>query len=153
MLVGAENVAQLDAVTKVYIESAQENEGIALAFNSIGWKSQNLLFNLIDAIIGDPLIGDAMGGQQPAKVEALIERTDVDAGGDVAVVAVNAAVINAELSNESAAVVVMVWGSGRQVDGLRCREEHGEREHHRRGARHRRVARERHRRRRHHRER
>ncbi len=118
VLVGAENVAQLDAVTKVYIESAQENEGIALAFNSIGWKSQNLLFNLIDAIIGDPLVGEPMGGQQPAKVEALIERTDVDAGGDVAVVAVNAAVINAELSNESKAVVVMVWGSAAKSMGF-----------------------------------
>ena len=39
--------------------------GCALAFNTIGWRSQNLLFNTIDA-----LVGTGIGTEQPAPVKA-----------------------------------------------------------------------------------
>ena len=45
----------MDATATSKIES-WDNISFVLVFNSIGWKSQNLLFNAIDAIMGDPLI-------------------------------------------------------------------------------------------------
>ena len=101
VLVDAENIAQLDAETRAAVASASQNVGVTLAFNSIGWKSQNFLFNLIDTIIGTPALAGALAGPQPAIVEARITGTTVAAGGEVAVIAVNAGVINAEVSNEA----------------------------------------------------
>ena len=60
-MVHAENLSQIDAEALNSIESAGEGAGVTLAFNSIGWKSQNILFNLIDTILGDPLIANAFG--------------------------------------------------------------------------------------------
>ena len=39
--------------------------GVTLAFNTIGWESQNILFNAIDA-----LLGTSIGDEQPAEVQA-----------------------------------------------------------------------------------
>ena len=36
--------------------------GVELAFNTIGWKRSNLLFDALDALLGDPLISTAFGG-------------------------------------------------------------------------------------------
>ena len=45
VVVHAENLSQIDAEALNSIESAGEGAGVTLAFNSIGWKSQNILFN------------------------------------------------------------------------------------------------------------
>ena len=50
---------------------------VVLAFNSIGWKPQNVLFNAIDAIVGDPLISSAFNGQQPSEALAYIRDSGV----------------------------------------------------------------------------
>ena len=93
--VHAENLSQIDAETLNSIESAGEGAGVTLAFNSIGWKSQNILFNLIDTILGDPLIANAFGNAEPAETTARIRNTRVDANGDVDVSAINEALIHA----------------------------------------------------------
>ena len=83
MRVHAENLSQIDAETLNSIDSAGEGAGVTLAFNSIGWKSQNILFNLIDTILGDPLIATAFGNAQPAETTARIRNTRVDSHGNV----------------------------------------------------------------------
>ena len=41
---------------------------VSLAFNSLGWKSQNILFNLVDTILGEPLIAGALDGEEPRRL-------------------------------------------------------------------------------------
>ena len=79
---------------------------IALAFNSLGWKSQNILFNLIDAILGEPLIPAAIGGEDPALVERDDHELDDHAGGDVTVSADGAALLNATVWNAADSTAV-----------------------------------------------
>ena len=109
--VSAEGVSQIDATTLNATSSAGQTIALTLAFNSIGWKGQNFLFNAIDAFLGDPLIANAFGAQQPAEVAARIVNSRVDAEGDVDVSAINEALINAEVSNEAAAVAVAFTGA------------------------------------------
>ena len=117
VIVDAQNLSQLDATTKRSAESAGTTVGIVLAFNSIGWKTQNILFNTVDAILGDGLIASAMSNQQPAKVEALISDSDIVAAGNVIVTALNEAIINAEASNDTTAF--SVWSAApRPVYGI-----------------------------------
>ncbi|MFZ0531010.1 MAG: hypothetical protein WAL91_10810, partial [Propionicimonas sp.] len=111
VLVEARNLSQLDAKTANLTQSAGKTIGVTLAFNSIGWKSQNILFNAVDAILGDPLISKAFGNQDPAVVEARITDSVVKAGGNVSVIGVNEAVINAESTNDTAMICIMVTGS------------------------------------------
>ncbi|MGB7964549.1 MAG: hypothetical protein WCF12_16525, partial [Propionicimonas sp.] len=118
VLVEARNLSQLDARTANLTQSAGKTVGVTLAFNSIGWKSQNILFNAVDAILGDPLISDAFGNQDPALVEGRITDSTVDAGGDVSVIGVNEAVINAESTNDTSMICIMVTGSSGWSVGL-----------------------------------
>ena len=60
VIVHAENLSQIDARRSTR-SSAGEGAGVTLAFNSIGWKSQNFLFNAVDTLLGDPLIANAFG--------------------------------------------------------------------------------------------
>ena len=66
---------------------ATSRSSISLAFNSLGWNSQNILFNLVDTILGDPLIAAALDGEDPSLVSATITNSTIDAGGDVNVIA------------------------------------------------------------------
>jgi hypothetical protein len=50
---------------------APTSAAFLLAFNTIGWEAQNVLFNTVDALLGDPLISDALGNQQPARVRSV----------------------------------------------------------------------------------
>ena len=72
LVIDARNTSTLDAKTISTTTSGDTGVGVTLAFNTLGWESQNLLFNTIDALIGDPLIADAFGNQQPAGVNAYI---------------------------------------------------------------------------------
>ena len=58
VIVDAENVSQIDAFTKNATESAGNTFGVTLAFNTIGWASQNFLFRAVDVLVGDPLIAE-----------------------------------------------------------------------------------------------
>ena len=62
----------------------------SLVFNTIGWRPSNLLFNAVDAILGDPLISTAFDGQAPFSATASIRGTHVAATGDVTVTATQA---------------------------------------------------------------
>ena len=56
--VDAQNFSLIDAFTKSKVE-AWDSKTAVVAFNTIGWQSQNVLFNAVDALIGDPLISSA----------------------------------------------------------------------------------------------
>ncbi len=119
VVVEARNLSQLDAKTANLTQSAGKTVGVTLAFNSIGWKSQNILFNAVDAILGDPLIADeGFDNRDPALVEALITDSGVTAAGSVSVIAVNEAVINAESTNDTQMICIMVTGSSGWGVGL-----------------------------------
>src|SRR5690606_21298781 len=60
--------------------SGGDSAGVTLAFNSVGWTAQNVLFNTIDAILGDPILaglsfaGKADGGAQATLSDRSEER-------------------------------------------------------------------------------
>ena len=72
-----------------------------LAFNSIGWKPSNILFNAVDALLGDPLISSAFNGERPAYAQASIRNTPITAGGNLVVNAESAAQLNAVAGDEN----------------------------------------------------
>ena len=94
---------------------ASDAIGVVVAFNTIGWEAQNLLFNAIDALIGSPEVADAFGAENPAEVLAYIQDSTVNAAGDVIVHAENLAQLNAALANENVSsvantlVLAAVW--------------------------------------------
>src|SRR5262249_4684899 len=77
--------------------------GVTLAFNSIGWQAQNVLFNALDALLGDPLLASAFGGENPSDATATMLNTVVNAGGAVAVKAQTNATITSTISNTTTA--------------------------------------------------
>ncbi|ETR65671.1 MAG: hypothetical protein OMM_13888, partial [Candidatus Magnetoglobus multicellularis str. Araruama] len=88
--------------------------GVSLAFNTIGWDSQNVLFNTIDA-----LIGTSIGNAQPAEVKAYILDTEVDITGNLSLSAISQAQLTASVSNAStSAAQALVNASGIAVSGI-----------------------------------
>ena len=67
------------------------------AFNTIGWAPQNLLFNTLDALFGMT----ELATEQPARVEAYLLDTQVDAAGGLTVVADSSAQIFAQVTNDA----------------------------------------------------
>src|SRR5690606_7473402 len=102
----ASNTSAIDAVVESSTKSNGKSIGVTLAFNSIGWQSQNFLFNTIDA-----LIGTNIGDEQPASVSAKIMNTDVVAGGSISVDVVNDAEIDAQILNAANAIRATVGDS------------------------------------------
>ena len=70
VMVAASNAAQLDATASSVVEGKKQTVGFILAFNTVGWKAQNVLFNTVDALIGSPEVADAFGNEQAARAEA-----------------------------------------------------------------------------------
>ena len=99
--VAASNAAVLDATASSVVEGKKQTVGFILAFNTVGWKAQNVLFNTVDALIGSPEIADAFGNEQAARAEAYIIDSVVIATGSIAVTADNLAQINATAGSES----------------------------------------------------
>ena len=99
--VEAVNNAALDAHLVNATSSGAEAIGVTLAFNTLGWAPQNILFNTIDALIGDPAIADAFGADQASGATAYLEDTTVDATGLLTVSADSAAQLSADIANTS----------------------------------------------------
>ena len=74
--VDAENTSQMDAKTLSATSSGETAVGVVLAFNTIGWQAQNVLFNTLDA-----LVGSSIGTEQPAQAKAYIQDTPLTSGG------------------------------------------------------------------------
>ena len=74
--VEARDSSAIDATVHMATSSGDLAVSIALAFNTIGWASQNFLFNAIDAILGDSLISSALYPNAQAETFAWISNTD-----------------------------------------------------------------------------
>ncbi|KMO27897.1 LEPR-XLL domain-containing protein, partial [Methylobacterium aquaticum] len=117
LTVQADNQAGVDARLRASsTTSGGENGGVSaavtLAFNSVGYRTQNLLFNALDALIGSPTLADAFGGEVGSGAKATIVASQVSAGADIAVAANAAATINATVSNAALSSTDSLKGSG-----------------------------------------
>ena len=113
--VSAQNVSSIaaDTASSAY-SSGGDTVGVTLAFNTIGWKATNFLFNGVDALLGDDLIADAFGGRNPSMTSASIINSEIDADGAVSVTSNNKASIDATVSNEFHLVVDVDFRNQRQ---------------------------------------
>ena len=120
VLLDAANTSGIDATVLSATGSGDTGVGITLAFNTLGWKSQNFLFNAVDALLGDPLISGAFDGEQPAATRAYLQDSVIDAEGDLTLTAVNEAQLNATVSNaaESNASALFKGASGKGIGGV-----------------------------------
>ena len=109
--VDAKNLSSIDAQTLSATQTGANGVGVTLAFNQVGWDSQNWLFNAVDTILGDPLIANAFGNQTPALVQAYIRDSSVDAAGGIDLSAVSEARVNAVVTNETESAAYS-FGSG-----------------------------------------
>jgi len=98
--VSAANTAQIDAKLVNAAESGNQAIAVTLAFNSIGWQKQNVLFNTLDALIGDPAIANAFGGDQGADAKAWMVDSGVNASGAVLVSATTNMAVTSDIANE-----------------------------------------------------
>ena len=99
------NTSSIVAVNSSDTTSSDTGVGITLAFNTIGWKSQNFLFNAVDVLLGDPAIAEAFGNQSPAEVQAYIVDSTVDAGGPLTLSAISDAHLSSTITNTATSAV------------------------------------------------
>ncbi len=117
VMLNAENTSAMDARVLTTMDSGDKAGGITLAFNTMGWRAQNVLFNTLDALIGDPLIADAFGLENPARATVALEDTSVTAAGDMSVTANNAAQLNATVSNAANSAASALFGASGKAIG------------------------------------
>ncbi|MGB3118858.1 MAG: hypothetical protein WBE58_08560, partial [Verrucomicrobiales bacterium] len=109
LTVNAENTSIVEATTNAAVEGDGTSVGVVLAFNTLGYESQNILFSALDA-----LLGTNIGNENPARVEAYVQDANITAGGDVTVSGSNEASLSATLGNaaSSAATADGISASG-----------------------------------------
>ncbi|WP_238255314.1 LEPR-XLL domain-containing protein, partial [Methylorubrum podarium] len=117
LTVKAENTAGIDARLRASSATSGGGQGgvsaaVTLAFNSVGYETQNLLFNTIDALIGSPTISDAFGNETGSGATATIVQSGATAGGDITVAAVSSTKINSTISNAATSSTDSMKGSG-----------------------------------------
>ena len=66
---------------------------MTLAFNTVGWAPQNILFNTLDTLLGDPTVADAFGNEEGAGARAYLRDSTVEAKA-IDVAAINAGRLN-----------------------------------------------------------
>ena len=66
-----------------------------IAFNAVGWQPQNVLFTLIDTLIGSEEIASAFDANQRISSLAHMDAVDLDASGDLTVTCAYTAILNA----------------------------------------------------------
>ena len=118
--VRAINASVLDATTLQLSTTGSESFGFLMAFNTVGWKPTNLLFAMLDALIGSTYLAeDAFDGEQPAETWAYIRNAQVEAAGAVGVVATTESQIDALVSNDAtSAPAAFVGAAGKSVSGV-----------------------------------
>ena len=97
--VSADNTSTLEALMKTIVESPSLAIGATLAFNSIGWDSQNILFNL-----GNALLGLNPGTENAAKTIAKVTGSTISVGGSIAVTANSLASITAVVETSATSI-------------------------------------------------
>ena len=118
ILVDADNTALIDASTLNAVVAGDTGVGVTLAFNSIGWAPQNVLFNTVDALIGDPAISSAFGGEVPSGARAYAVNSALDASGSVTVSATSAADLGSVVQNQTSVSAGGLSGANGMSFGL-----------------------------------
>ncbi|ETR68153.1 MAG: hypothetical protein OMM_04734 [Candidatus Magnetoglobus multicellularis str. Araruama] len=107
VILDAKNTSAIDAKIVSTTKSGDKAIGVTLAFNTIGWEAQNILFRTIDALLGTDI-----GDEDPAQTKAYIEDTTLHISGDVSVTADNSAQLNATISNAADSQASALYGAG-----------------------------------------
>ena len=81
IVVAAQNLSQIDATTRSTAISGANSASFLLAFNTVGYRAQNLLFNTLDALLGV----DTFGSEVPAVTTAQVSNSGLHAAGAVSV--------------------------------------------------------------------
>ncbi|MCP4453953.1 MAG: hypothetical protein GY809_21030, partial [Planctomycetes bacterium] len=119
VIVDAQNTAVINAHVVNLVSSGDKAIGVTLAFNSIGWASQDVLTQSIDAIIGDPAMADkAFGGNAGFDATAGLSDTEVSAKGDVSVTAISTANLDAVVENSTNSAASAWTGAGGAAIGF-----------------------------------
>ena len=108
--VAADNTSTLEALMKTIVESPSLAIGATLAFNSIGWDSQNILFNL-----GNALLGLNPGTENAAKTIAKVTGTTISAGGSIAVTANSLASITAVVETSATSITASLTNKASSI--------------------------------------
>ena len=77
VLVDAQNIASLDA-SSLTKSGGLEVVGVVVAFNTIGWDASNILFQTLDALLGDSLLTGLFEDDQDG-AQAFIQNSSVTA--------------------------------------------------------------------------
>jgi hypothetical protein len=121
VLVEAVSEAELTASATSILEGFDKVIGFVLAFNAIGWRTQNLLFNAVDALLGDPVLAAAYHKDDtPSAARARLLDTTVRTSGDVVVRASQRAQLDGTVGNEGTADAALdgVLFKGASTGGL-----------------------------------
>ncbi|MGA1726394.1 MAG: hypothetical protein ACO38G_09840, partial [Burkholderiaceae bacterium] len=94
--VEALNSAHIVANNNSSVTSTGISVGVTLAFNTVGWADQNVLFNAIDT-----LVGSSIGEEDSVEAYAHVENSDIFAQGSVLVLATDESYIKARITNET----------------------------------------------------
>ncbi|KPA19603.1 hypothetical protein MHK_000177, partial [Candidatus Magnetomorum sp. HK-1] len=107
LIIDAKNTSAIDATITSSTASGDKAIGVTLAFNTIGWEAQNILFRALDALLGTDI-----GNEQPAETKAYIEDTTLNISGNLSVTANNSAFLNATISNAADSTASALYGAG-----------------------------------------
>jgi hypothetical protein len=106
VIIYAENASTLIATINSQVEAGGHSVGVVLAFNTIGWDSQNVLFNAIDAIF-DTEIGD----DNAAEAKAYTLNTSINSSGSISVNAKTTGTFNALIENAATTIATSIGDS------------------------------------------
>ncbi|MFZ9627552.1 MAG: hypothetical protein ACO3AD_20015, partial [Burkholderiaceae bacterium] len=98
-------LAELDSSVK-----ASTSVGVVLAFNTIGYAPQNVLFNVLDGVLGTSL-----AGMDSLKTVARIDETPIEVDGSLSVSAGSTGQIQALISNSALALNVSKSGASNSI--------------------------------------
>ncbi|KPA16567.1 hypothetical protein MHK_003228, partial [Candidatus Magnetomorum sp. HK-1] len=99
VVVYAENASTMIATISSHVKAGGKSVGVVLAFNTIGWDSQNILFNAIDSIF-DTEIGD----DNASLVKAYTKNTAINSSGSITVDAIMNGVFDALIENSATTI-------------------------------------------------
>ncbi|HLZ10071.1 MAG TPA: hypothetical protein VKT80_15885, partial [Chloroflexota bacterium] len=110
IVVDAQDTAQLNATTLVASSTggagSQKDFDLSIAFNSIGYAPENILFNAVDALIG----GDYLSNPTPDNATAYVSHVSVSQDlGDLSVTAESNEQVNATVSNAASSTTSALY--------------------------------------------
>ena len=104
--VAATDSAAINATTKQATTTNATGVSVILAFNTVGWDAQNVLYDTLDA-----LLGTQIGTKDPDVTTAYISDSSVSAGGTLTVKALSEGNISSSIGNDATAATTALFGA------------------------------------------